>query len=186
MGTRAVVEVLRSSAMAKPAGPSSAAHEAYSRSPIPASRSVSLRMSKVRTTDTGPERRLRILLHARGHRYRLGYRPVASVRCYPDILFVRAKVAVFVDGCFWHGCPEHASWPKSNAEWWRRKIARTRARDIFLATTLSEAGWLVLRIWEHQDPEEAADLVELALDHRIGRSVTAHNPWSSMLADGRH
>lgn len=81
-------------------------------------------------------------------------------RTRPDIVFTRARVAVFVDGCFWHRCPEHGSSPKSNADWWRRKLDANVRRDRTTDEALAEAGWMVLRIWEHEDIATAADLVE--------------------------
>lgn len=137
--------------------------------PAPCSESVSRRMSRVRTTGTGPELRLRAVLYALGHRYRLNHRPVVGLRCYPDLVFIRPKVAVFVDGCFWHGCPDHPSWPKSNAAWWRGKIARNRSRDVNLTSRLTQAGWLVIRLWEHQAADEAASIVQTALRERTVR-----------------
>lgn len=131
-------------------------------------------MSLVRTSDTSPELELRRLLHARGLRYRVHSRPNLSIRCSPDLTFLGPKVAVFVDGCFWHGCPKHVTWPKANAEWWRRKIERNRERDAAIATALGEAGWQVLRIWEHVDRHDAADLVEAAV--RGKRSWTPVRP----------
>lgn len=132
----------------------------HQKPPIPSSPSVSRRMSRVRSTSTGPEIRLRRNLHARGLRYRVNRQAAVQVRCRADIVFRPARVAVFVDGCFWHGCPDHGSWPKSNASWWRTKIKRNRTRDLAIASALTDRGWLVLRIWEHEDPEEAAGRIE--------------------------
>lgn len=113
--------------------------------------------------DTRPELALRRELHRRGLRYRVDVAPVAGLRCRADLVFRRQLVAVFVDGCFWHGCPEHASWPKANGEWWRRKIEATAARDRRNDAVLAKAGWRVLRIWEHESVSEAADRVRAAL-----------------------
>lgn len=124
-------------------------------------------MRLVKTSGTGPERQLRSLLHARGARYRVNRRPIAEVRCLADLVFAGPKVAVFVDGCFWHGCPEHASWPKSNAEWWQEKIERTRRRDAETTRHLSDAGWLVIRVWEHEAPQEAAARIEASIAKRV-------------------
>lgn len=144
-----------------------------SRTAPPSSPAVSRRMSLVRTTGTTPEVRLRSILHRRGLRYRIDYRPRVPVRCRLDVAFTAAQVAVLVDGCFWHGCPEHASWPKSNATWWRAKIDRTRERDRQTTVALEHAGWAVIRIWEHEIPEDAADRVErLVLDRRSKPSPT--------------
>jgi DNA mismatch endonuclease (patch repair protein) len=84
-----------------------------------------------------------------------------------DVIFPRVGVAVFVDGCFWHGCPEHASWPKANADWWREKIEANRARDRDTDRRLAEAGWTVVRVWEHEDPTTAADRVESAVRRKL-------------------
>lgn len=111
-----------------------------------------------RARDTSPELRLRKRLHAAGLRYRVA----APVRVgpgrplRPDIVFGPARVAVFVDGCFWHGCPEHASWPRRNAAFWRTKIEGNRARDSLQTQQLRAAGWEVVRVWEHEPPDEAA------------------------------
>jgi DNA mismatch endonuclease (patch repair protein) len=134
--------------------------------PEASSMAVSERMRRVATTGTQPELRLRSILHRRGLRYRLRQRSVAQVRTSPDLVFLGAMVAVFVDGCFWHGCPQHASWPKSNAEWWRQKIEHNRERDKRVSSALADAGWLVMRIWEHEDPVSAADRVEVAVRER--------------------
>ncbi|GAA2436551.1 very short patch repair endonuclease [Streptomyces macrosporus] len=114
------------------------------------------RMSRQRSRDTEVELALRRALHASGLRYRVHRRPVKGVRREADIVFGPARVAVFVDGCFWHGCPEHATWPKNNAEFWRRKIEGNRARDLDTDARLAEAGWAAVRVWEHEDPAEAA------------------------------
>ena len=97
-----------------------------------------------------------------------------AVRCdvVRILVFVTAKVAVFVDGCFWHGCPEHASWPKSNAAWWRAKIEKNHGRDVKTTRSLTEAGWLVIRIWEHEAPQCAADRVETAVRGQRGGSFS--------------
>ena len=123
-------------------------------------------MSRQRRRDTWPELLIRRELHRRGLRYRVSRRVVLGLRSAPDIVFGPAKVAVFVDGCFWHGCPQHATWPASNAEWWRTKIERNQQRDLATDAVLSAAGWEVIRIWEHDDPVEAADLVERIVRRR--------------------
>jgi DNA mismatch endonuclease (patch repair protein) len=120
-------------------------------------------MSRVATRDTRPEMELRHELHRRGHRYRIDAPPDPSLRGRADILFRPAKVAVYVDGCFWHGCSEHGVLPKSNREWWRAKLLRTAERDRATERTLRDLGWEVVRIWEHEDPIAAADRVEKTL-----------------------
>ena len=116
-------------------------------------------MERQTQRDTQPERALRSELHRRGLRYRLHQRPIPSLRRQADLVFTRARVAVFVDGCFWHGCPTHGTWPKNNAEWWRAKIAANQQRDQNTDNALAEAGWLSVRVWEHEDPRAAADRV---------------------------
>lgn len=124
---------------------------------------TSARMSRQRTRDTAAEWALRRLIHARGLRYRVDAVLPGLPRRRADILFPRQKVAVFVDGCFWHGCPEHKTAPKSNAAWWATKLARNIERDRETDTHLAELGWKVVRIWEHENPECAADRVEAAV-----------------------
>jgi DNA mismatch endonuclease (patch repair protein) len=95
-------------------------------------------------------------------------RPVPAVRRRADLVFARAKVAVFVDGCFWHGCPTHMTWPVANAAWWREKIERNAARDRETDQLLTDAGWGVVRVWEHEDPEVAARRVMSIVGRRTG------------------
>ncbi|WP_284743285.1 very short patch repair endonuclease [Amycolatopsis sp. RTGN1] len=123
-------------------------------------------MSKQKSRNTGIEMTLRKILHAAGFRYRVHRRPVKGVRREADLVFGPARVAVFVDGCFWHGCPVHATWPKNNADFWREKIETNRRRDADTDTRLDEAGWLALRIWEHETAETAADRVIKAVRGR--------------------
>ncbi|MDH6126181.1 DNA mismatch endonuclease (patch repair protein) [Kitasatospora sp. GP82] len=113
-------------------------------------------MSRQRSRNTAPEVVLRRALHASGLRFRVHRRPLPGVRREADVVFGPARVAVFVDGCFWHGCPEHATWPKNNASFWREKIEKNRIRDADTDTRLLAAGWLAVRVWEHEDPIEAA------------------------------
>lgn len=127
-----------------------------------------------RRVDTGPERLLRSELHARGLRFRKDHPvPMANCRPRPDIVFTAARLAVFVDGCFWHGCGLHRSLPKSNAEFWRRKIQGNQARDRRHDRALREAGWAVVRVWEHTSVDEAADLIERQLQRA---QEAAHSP----------
>lgn len=116
-----------------------------------------------RRRDTQPEMRLRRALHARGHRYRVDYPPLPGVRRRADLVFTRRRVAVFVDGCYWHGCPTHGTQPRSNAEYWRAKIARNVERDRETDRLLASAGWRVVRVWEHDPVERAVERVEAAL-----------------------
>ena len=114
------------------------------------------RMSRQRSRDTDPERVLRSRLHRMGLRFRIHRRPVAGVRREADVVFAGARVAVFVDGCFWHRCPDHGTFPKNNGAWWEAKLAANAARDADTDRRLAEAGWQVVRVWEHEDPGEAA------------------------------
>jgi len=117
--------------------------------------------------------RLRSELHRRGLRYRVDAQPLRGLRRRADVVFPTARVAVFVDGCFWHGCPAHMTWPEANAAWWREKIERTRARDRDTDARLGDAGWTVVRIWEHEDAQAAADRVAHAVDVARARSVVS-------------
>jgi DNA mismatch endonuclease (patch repair protein) len=113
-----------------------------------------------RSRDTNPELALRRLLHARGLRYRVDTRPVQGLRRKADIVFTRQRVCVFVDGCFWHSCPDHATTPSTNRDYWVDKIERNVVRDRETDARLAEEGWTVLRFWEHDDVSVAADAVE--------------------------
>ncbi|WGX99438.1 very short patch repair endonuclease [Nocardioides sp. L-11A] len=117
-----------------------------------------------RRSGTKPEIAMRSALHAAGYRFRKDYPlDLGSVRPRPDIVFTKPKVAVFVDGCYWHSCPEHGTQPKSNADYWRPKLARNVERDREHDAALREAGWTVVRIWEHVPVVEAVDVVSRAV-----------------------
>ncbi|WP_460302342.1 very short patch repair endonuclease [Actinocorallia aurea] len=109
--------------------------------------------------DTKPELALRRAVHAMGLRYRVSTRPIPTLRRTADLVFPRVKVAVFMDGCFWHGCPDHHTRSVTNAPYWSEKVETNRARDAETTRVLTEAGWTVLRFWEHEDPQEAATRV---------------------------
>ncbi len=126
------------------------------------------RMQRQARADTAPELALRRELHRRGLRYRL-HVPVVDKRRRHDIVFTRAKVVVEVRGCFWHGCPQHATSPKANAAWWRDKLVANRVRDEDTARRLKEAGWKLVVVWEHDDPFQAADRVQRAVVARDSR-----------------
>ncbi|MFJ9887666.1 very short patch repair endonuclease [Streptomyces sp. NPDC091287] len=113
-------------------------------------------MQAIRSRDTKPERLIRRLVHANGLRYRVAARPLPDLRRTADLVFRPAKVAVFIDGCYWHGCPEHYVSPKTNPGYWSEKVARNVARDRDTDERLSAAGWLVLRFWEHQSSDACA------------------------------
>lgn len=116
-------------------------------------------MQANRSKDTSPELALRKLLHAQGLRYRVNSRPFKQLRRTADVVFSKAKVAVFVDGCFWHACPEHYTEPIKNVDYWRTKISRNLERDAEINQRLADEGWKVLRFWSHVDPEVAAGVV---------------------------
>ncbi|WP_368795734.1 very short patch repair endonuclease [Kocuria sp. CPCC 205258] len=117
-------------------------------------------MSLQRRRDTEPEMLLRRELHRRGLRYRVDAKLPGIPRRRADVLFPRRRVAVFVDGCFWHACPVHATSPQTNDVWWRSKLQTNVARDRDTDIRLQEQGWTVLRFWEHEDMSLAADVVE--------------------------
>jgi DNA mismatch endonuclease (patch repair protein) len=120
---------------------------------------MAVRMSRQPRRETGPELAIRRELHRRGLRYFIHRRPIPSLRRSADILFPRVHVAVFVDGCFWHGCPEHGNTPSTNSWYWPQKIAANRRRDLDTDERLIEAGWLPMRIWEHDDVDHAVSLI---------------------------
>ncbi len=122
-----------------------------------------------RSRDTKPELAVRRLLHAAGYRYRVNARPEKDLRRTVDILFCAARVAVLIDGCYWHGCPEHYIAPKANGGYWSDKVARNRARDADTNQVLTERGWLVLRFWEHEDPTVVAEQIIAVVDERRPR-----------------
>lgn len=109
-----------------------------------------------RSRDTGPEKRLRSALHALGLRFRVSARPIPSLNRTADIVFRPVRIAVFVDGCFWHGCTTHYTAPRANAEFWQAKVRRNQERDRQTDEQLAAAGWNVIRVWEHEDLSDAA------------------------------
>lgn len=119
-----------------------------------------------RGRDTGPELAVRRIVHGHGFRYRVNARPVNGLRRTADLLFTRAKVAVFIDGCFWHGCPDHYIAPKANAAFWADKMIRNRMRDLETTRLSEEHGWTVLRFWEHDPPLEIAEAIMTAVSAR--------------------
>lgn len=120
-------------------------------------------MQANRRRDTGPEMAIRRLVHASGLRYRVDARPLPTARYTADLIFTRARVAVFIDGCWWHGCAEHYRPPASNTTYWAGKVTRNRERDQLANEALIAAGWTVVRIWEHEAPESAARQIEGAV-----------------------
>lgn len=122
--------------------------------PQPLNETVRTQMQKMPRKNSGPEMELRRELFRRGLRYRVNYGALPGT---PDLVFPRAKIAVFVDGCFWHGCPVHGTLPKNNREWWEEKLRRNRERDRFKDEQLKALGWTVLHYWEHDDVDDLAD-----------------------------
>jgi DNA mismatch endonuclease, patch repair protein len=146
-GVPAAVKSADTGGRAQPAG----------RKPGPLSPLVSAQMSRMPRVRTNPEMRLRRELHRRGLRYRVNH---PSLPGRPDIAFTKVRLAVFVDGCFWHMCPQHSTMPKNNAEWWAQKLQRNVARDREKDAQLMGLGWSVLHAWEHENPEAVADTIE--------------------------
>ena len=128
----------------------------------PSSPGVSARMSRQASKDTAVELAVRRLLHAAGLRYRVEYPVPGLPRRRIDVAFPRAKVAVLIDGCFWHGCPDHQHVPKRNTAYWIPKLQANRDRDRRVDAALVAGGWQVIRIWEHEDLDEAAERVSEA------------------------
>lgn len=133
--------------------PANSAKTIQSWAATPAVRRV---MQGNKSRDTKPEIAVRCAVHAMGMRYRVAARPLADVRRTADLVFRRARVAVFVDGCFWHGCPSHHTSPKTNEGYWTRKIEGNKARDEDTTALLMTAGWTVLRFWSHEEPQSVA------------------------------
>lgn len=143
----------------------------------PSSPESSRRMAKVRQTGTEAELALRRELFRRGLRYRVSFQVLKKPRRVADIAFPGLRIAVFVDGCFWHGCPEHATWPKQNQEFWRHKIETNRARDADTVAKLQAVDWKVIRVWAHESPVAAAAAISL-LVVRIKAMQTKSRPDS--------
>lgn len=125
----------------------------------PSSHEASLRMARVRQKGTDAELSLRRELHARGLRYRLQVPLLTKPRRVADIVLPRTRIAVFVDGGFWHECPEHASWSKGSAQFWRDKIEANRVRDADTDRRLSASGWRLIRVWAHESANEVAERI---------------------------
>lgn len=136
------------------------ARETDAMSPTASSPSVSARMSRQGSRDTQPELTVRRLLHADGLRYRVQFPVPGMPRRSMDIAFSKLRIAVFLDGCYWHGCPEHATHPRANAEWWRAKLDRNIARDRETTDHLAAVGWVVMRFWEHEAADDVARRIE--------------------------
>lgn len=135
-----------------------AAYESWASST--ASRKV---MQGNRSRDTTPELAVRRRLHAAGLRFRVAHRPEPCLNRTADIVFTKQRIAVFIDGCYWHACPKHRTVARTNASYWSEKLARNVARDADTTSRLQDAGWTVLRFWEHEDPETVAAAVAVAV-----------------------
>jgi len=138
--------------------------------PTPRASSAATRkaMQGNRRVDTAPELAIRRLLHRAGLRYRVDYPIDAGGRkARPDVVFTRRRLAVFLDGCYWHGCPQHCRLPTSNRDYWVAKIERNRERDARTSAALEAAGWDVIRAWEHEPPEDVAQRVVAALERPL-------------------
>ncbi|MEU6453626.1 very short patch repair endonuclease [Streptomyces sp. NPDC047065] len=146
-------------------------------SPQSSSPAVSQRMSRQSSKDTAREVAVRRALYRAGLRYRVELPVPGMQRRRIDIAFTRVKLAIFIDGCFWHGCVAHQSQPKSNVEWWRDKLDRNMARDRETVEHLKHLGWTVLRFWEHEAPAEIVA--------RIHATVAPSHQASSQSRDGR-
>lgn len=142
------------------------------RQPFASTEASRRKMVAQRRRDTEPELAVRRALHARGLRFFVHRRPLPELRREADIVFPRARIAVFIDGCFWHGCPDHGTKMAGPNEWyWPDKIARNRNRDNDTNAQLQAAGWLCFRVWEHDDAEVVAQRIEAAV-----RSLGASAP----------
>jgi DNA mismatch endonuclease, patch repair protein len=135
-------------------------------------------MQRQRTRDTGPEVALRRLLHAAGFRYRVDAAPLPGLRRRADLVFGPARVAVFVDGCFWHGCSKHGDRAtKANSDYWWAKIDGNKRRDRETDEQLASRGWLPIRVWEHEPSDEAAA--------RVAEAVCSRRPYREATRTGR-
>jgi DNA mismatch endonuclease (patch repair protein) len=134
---------------------------------------VSAQMSRMPRSSTGLELSLRRALYASGLRFRVNFRELPGT---PDIAFPKAQMAIFVDGCFWHGCSEHGVLPKSNSDWWRAKLEGNRERDKRKDAALAEMGWVVLHFWEHEAVSDMVSVVTQRWRERTGREPVVRSP----------
>lgn len=132
--------------------------------PLASSPAARRRMLSTRRRDTAPELALRRALHRRGMRYRVEVKLPELPRRRMDIVFLRRRLVVLVDGCFWHGCPLHGTAAMANSKFWANKIASNQARDADTTRVLQDAGWRVLRVWEHEPPSDVADRIQRYLE----------------------
>jgi DNA mismatch endonuclease, patch repair protein len=144
------------------------AKESTQRTPVPLNSTVSAQMQRMPRSSSGPEMLIRRELHRRGLRFRVNH-PRLPGR--PDIAFTAARIAVFIDGCFWHSCPDHSVLPKNNRDWWQSKLERNAKRDREKDAELEKMGWTVVHVWEHEEALEVADAIEelwRSARHRCG------------------
>jgi DNA mismatch endonuclease (patch repair protein) len=133
-------------------------------------------MQRQQRRDTLPELAMRRLLHGAGLRYRVAWPVPGMPRRTIDVAFTKRRVGIFIDGCFWHGCPVHGTLPRANGDWWAEKIARNQARDRETTEHLSHLGWTVLRVWEHEAPAVVADRVTDLLGRAGGSADSPRGP----------
>jgi DNA mismatch endonuclease (patch repair protein) len=126
-----------------------------------------------RNRDSGPELAVRSAVHRLGLRFRVAARPLRTSRLTADLVFPKAKVAAFVDGCFWHGCQLHRLAPTSNTIYWTEKIARNRDRDARIDAALATEGWTVVRVWEHESADDAAHQIANAVLNALSGEAAA-------------
>jgi DNA mismatch endonuclease (patch repair protein) len=159
-------------------------HKKVRRAPL--NTAVSAQMQRMPRSSTGPEMLIRRELHSRGLRFRVNLRGLPG---RPDIAFTAARIAVFVDGCFWHSCPSHGILPKNNRDWWQEKLARNVERDREKDSELEIMGWTVVHVWEHERPSAAADTIQqLWMSAHAGRRraglVTPRQPVTCEILGG--
>jgi DNA mismatch endonuclease (patch repair protein) len=141
-------------------------------------------MRSNRRRDTAPELAVRRILHANGMRYRVDMRVVRETRSRADIAFTRQRIAIYIDGCFWHSCPEHLHLPKANADYWTPKLARNVERDAEVNAILRGLGWTVLRFWEHEPAQGTADRIIAALERTRSAAPSASDPIDALRSNG--
>jgi DNA mismatch endonuclease (patch repair protein) len=129
-------------------------------------------MRATRRRDTALELAVRAQLEGRGNEFRVDAQPIPALGRRADVLFERERVAIYLDGCFWHGCPAHGTWPQANAEFWREKIRTNQARDRDSDRRLRDAGWTVLRYWEHEDASTVARDIHAVVAERASRGLS--------------
>ncbi|WBB82409.1 very short patch repair endonuclease [Micromonospora sp. WMMD882] len=136
-------------------------------------------MKRQRRRDTSPELAVRQELHRAGLRYRIHVPVPGMVRRTMDICFPKARLSIFIDGCYWHGCPDHGTMPKSNSQWWAHKLARNQERDAETSAHLKSLGWTVMRFWSHESPDRVAEVVGA---HVRGEHALTQSERSSLKA----